>query len=280
MNRRRRTVRVGAAIAVAAAGVTFYAVDDLRDAPPLPRPPARLTPAPGGRARELAELRRSFDLAALDRYVAALRASTERDAAAADAWRALGEALLERCLMRDRNKGMAPGRPTHDELPPDNAADIAEGLAAVQRAIDLGEPTGDAWRVRAALLSLSITGFGDLLTKRPRASEALDRAAALDPGNPRVLLMRASERLFAPRFLGFDPADAIPTLERVAEELTVDERPLVTLAFAHWLAGDLDAACHALERALERNPANRYAREVLRRLYAGEDEPFARDVPD
>jgi outer membrane protein assembly factor BamD (BamD/ComL family) len=47
---------------------------------------------------------------------------------------------------------------------------------------------------------------------------------------------------------------------------------------AAWLQKKTEQAINLLERALDRNPNNRYAREVLRRLRVAEAEPFARDV--
>ena len=229
---------------------------------------------------ELFRLRRSDEDGALDDFVAA---QTERAAETGDdaaPWRLLAEAHLERCVHRDRRRGMEVGEPIYDALPPGHAEDIDAGLAAADRAIELGDPTGDAWRIRSGLLSLRITGFGSYLEHRPPAKEALAKAEEIDPANPRVVQANAMEALLAPTWLGGDPARAAELLQRVATALPFDERPLVSLAFARFRLDDRAGTRDALDRALAANPENAYARGVRARLDAGEAEPFAADVVD
>jgi hypothetical protein len=52
----------------------------------------------------------------------------------------------------------------------------------------------------------------------------------------------------------------------------------VFAAMAAFELGDRDEALGLIERAVERNPNSAYAAEVARRLRAGEDDPFGRDV--
>ncbi len=231
-----------------------------------------------GSSEELARVRLAGDLAPLDSFVAAQRTRCAERGRAED-WRVLGEALLERCLLRDRDKGMAVGRPTHTELPEPNRKDIDAGLEAIDKAVALGDTDPDAERIRSALLSLTATGWMQILSLRPRIEAALRAAEQRDPNHPRVVIARACEKLFAPnRFLGQDIAAAERMLLRAAEALKLDERPYVLAAMgAHLLGRTEDAKSH-LRKALERNPSNRYAREVLRRIEAREDDPFGRDV--
>jgi tetratricopeptide (TPR) repeat protein len=250
-------------------------------APLLPTPtedPAAVAPDDPG--AELAELRRQADGPGLDAFVAAC---TQRAAARPEdpeVWRMLAEAHLERLLWRDRNRGMSRGEPTHASLPDAHRADLDAGLAAADRAIALDDPSGDAWRIRGALLSLSVTGLGSLMKVRGDVQKAYAEAARRQPGNPRLAYLRAAEKLFTPGWLGGDPAAAASRLEEVAAALPTDERPLVALAYARHLQGERAACLDALDEALERAPANRYAAEVARRIRAGETEPFARDVED
>jgi hypothetical protein len=236
------------------------------------------TPTVGDRSEALARTRLGADLAALDAFVAEQRARAEA-ADRADEHRVLAEAHLERCLLRDTRRGMAVGEPTHAELPAPNQADIEAGLAATDRAIERGDPSADVHRIRSALLSLRVTGFASALANRPKIDAALKAAEAIDPGHPRVVIARACEKLFAPnRLLGHDPAAAERMFVAAAAALPLDERPLTFAAMCAWLLERNEDAIEHLGAAAARNPQNPYVREVLRRLEAGEDEPFARDV--
>ncbi len=226
----------------------------------------------------LNEVRLGADMQRMDAFVAEQRARAESAGDDPEAWRLLAEAHLERCLLRDQRKGMAVATATHEELPAANKDDIEAGLAAAQKALELGDPTGDAWRIRSSLLSISCCSLGDFLRLRSPAQEAMDEAAEIDPDNPRVVMARATEKLFAPRFFGNDPEGALPLLERAVEALPQDERPLLFTAFAHWLLERPEQALQAAEAAQQINPRNVYVAAVVERLRGGEEKPFARDV--
>ena len=84
-------------------------------------------------------------------------------------------------------------------------------------------------------------------------------------------------KLLAPRFFGHDPSAALEHFEFAANS-DDDERPAVFAAMATYLQNKRMLAISWLERAVERNPDNAFARVCLRRLRRGEEDPFGRDV--
>jgi len=265
--------------AMALAGAAWFGGRTLFDGSSEALPVGDLDAAPVGRSLLLARARLASDLGPIDAFVAEQRRLTEREPGVAEHWRVLGEALLERCLLRDHGQGMAVGETVHSEaLPEANARDIEAGLAAVDRAIELGDPSGDVHRIRAALVSVSAVGWLDVVQKRATVQASLAKARELEPGNPRLLMALACERLFTPRLFGGDPAAAREAFLAVAGALEHDERPYLYAAMASHLLGETAAALAHLERAQARNPHSDYVREVLRRIRAGEDDPFGRDL--
>jgi cytochrome c-type biogenesis protein CcmH/NrfG len=260
----------------AALAALFWIVPILSAGVEAPR--GAVGPGPEGRSLELARARLAPGLDRVDAFVAAQRALTEAEPDEAAHWRVLAEAYLERKLQRDARKGMAVGRATYSELPAEHARDIDAGLAAVERARALGDTSSDLHRVEAGLLSAKIVGIGSMLEVRGRIQEALRKAVELDPENPRNLVAIGCEKLFAPGWLGGDPTAARELLLRGAGGLEVDERPLVFAAMAAYLEDDTELAVQLLLRALERNRSNVYASAVVRRLRAGQEDPFGRDV--
>jgi hypothetical protein len=186
----------------------------------------------------------------------------------------LAEAHLERALLPDLRLGLSVGLPARGSLTPEMEREVEGGLAALERAAAMGEEGAEWHRLRSALHARRITGFASMLRERAAVQEGLDRAAELGPELPRVQIAIGCRLLFAPPGFGHDPRAALAHLMAGAEAIEADERPLVFAAFARHLLGEPDEARALLRRALGRTPANVYAAEVLRRLEAGEDEPF------
>lgn len=272
----RKITTLGAAL-VALGGALWLGPDLLGESAAEPTEVSAATST--DRSEVLARVRLTGDPAAMDAFVAEQIARCDATPDEAHVWCDLAEAHLERCLLRDTRKGMAVGEPTHESLPEANADDIEAGLAAADRAVELGEPGAEVHRIRSALLSLRVTGFGSALSNRPAIDAALKRAEEIDPNHPRVVVARACEKLFAPNsFLGHDPESARRMFLLAAEALPLDERPYVFASMCAWLLERNDEAVTLMEKATARNPNSLYAAEVLRRLRAGEDDPFGRDV--
>jgi tetratricopeptide (TPR) repeat protein len=222
--------------------------------------------------------RRRCDPAALDDLIAQLRTSTTTQPDRGDPWCLLAEACLERSLLHSHRRGIAVGTPTWSELPAAVANDVDLGLTAVARARELGCDRADLFRIEAGLLGQRITGIASALQWNGRIHEALKAASQRAADDPQLHVALGLRKLLAPRFLGHDPEKALEHFEFAAKALIDDERPAVFAAMASYLQKKRQQAIGWLEQATARNPANLFARVVLRRLRAGEDEPFARDI--
>jgi tetratricopeptide (TPR) repeat protein len=244
--------------------------------------------APGGAANgdaanepfaaDLDRARRTCTPTALDAVVAALRAATSERGEDRHAWHLLAEACLERALVRSHHRGMSVGTPTWRELPTEVAADLDRGLAAAARARELGDDSADLFRIEAGLLGQRITGLGTALQWNGKIKDALQAASQRGADDPRLHVSLGLRKLLAPKLLGHDPNQALEHFEFAAKALARDERPAVFAAMASYLLKKRQQAIGWLEQATARNPANTFARVVLRRLQAGEAQPFERDV--
>lgn len=244
--------------------------------------PPNLTPVPpAARAPSALETaRRTCSVPALDVVVDDLRQRCAVNASDARAWELLAEGILERVQLRSHRRGMAVGAPLWTDLPGEVAKDVDAGIEAVARARELGGDTTDLCRIEAGLLSQRITGLGTALQWNTRIQEALAKAAAQNRDDPRLHVALGLRKLLAPKLLGHDPEGALRHFEFAAGALVDDERPAVFAAMASYLQKKRQQAVGWLERAVERNSANVFARVVLQRLRRDEPDPFGRDVTD
>jgi tetratricopeptide (TPR) repeat protein len=244
----------------------------------MPATPPAEAPVATTAAAALQAARRQCTAAALDAAVARCQARVATSPAAVESWRELAEALLERSLQRTHLRGIRVGTPLFDVLPPELAADLSAGLAAVARARELGDDGSDLYRIEAALMGQHITGLASALQWNPRIEAALGKAAERKPDDPRLHTLLGLRKLLAPRLFGHDARRALQHFEFAARSLHDDERPAVFAAMASHLQRQGEQAVAWLEQAVARNPRNTFARVVLRRLRGGDAEPFGRDV--
>jgi tetratricopeptide (TPR) repeat protein len=234
--------------------------------------------ADGGLGAQLRDARRSCELPRVDAAVAAIAAKCEAEPQVAAHWHLLAKAHLERALLRGHDKAIKVGAPTFPEPPPELTADLEAGLAAVRRARELGDDDGDLYRIEAGLMAQHIVGLRTALEWNGRIQEALRASGERRADNPHLHVALGLRTLLAPKLLGHDPAHALEHLTFAAKALPDDERPAVFAAMASSLLKKRQDAIGWLERAVATNPHNRFARVVLSRLRAGEDDPFGRDV--
>lgn len=270
---------LGCVLAIGATAWSRLAAGDVADvvvpaAPPTAPPRTAPPPSP------LEAARRTCSVAAVDAVVDELHRRCATDARDADAWHRLADAILERVQVRSHRRGITVGAPVWTELPREIAADVDAGLLAVAKARALGCEDGDLHRIEAGLMSQRITGLGTALQWNARIQEALARAAERRRDDPRLHVALGLRKLLAPKLLGHDPEAALRHFEFAAAALVDDERPAVFAAMASHLQKKRRQAVGWLERAVERNPANVFARVVLRRLVRDEDDPFGRHVTD
>lgn len=243
--------------------------------PEAPATPAATSSDPAAAALRAA--RRSCKAEALDPVVAQLATRT-KVSAEASAFRLLAEACLERILLRSHRSGIRVGTPTWSKLPPEIEADVEQGLTAARRARELGDTSAEPFRLEAALLSQRITGLTAALQWNGKIQQALEQALQKAPSDPQLQVAIGLRKLLAPRLLGHDPGQALGHFEFAAAALVDDERPAVFAAMACHLQQKRMQAIRWLEQAVARNPANAFAKVVLQRLRAGEDDPFGRDL--
>jgi hypothetical protein len=127
-------------------------------------------------------------------------------------------------------------------------------------------------------MSNQITGLVAAMQWNGRIQAALTKAAERGADDPRLHVALGLRRLLAPKLLGHDAEQALTHFEFAAELLQDDERPAVFAAMASYLQRKRQQALTWLQRAVERNPANTFARVVLERVRRDERDPFGRDV--
>lgn len=226
----------------------------------------------------LRQARKKCSVAALDVIVKKLKDQTS-ESKDAKCWHRLAEAYLERAQQRTHLLGMTPGKPTYAELPDDFADDLELGLAAVLKARELGDESGELYRIEAGLMGQHITGLGSALQWNGKIAKALKIAGERRSDDPHLHTALGLRKLLAPTWFGHDPAKALEHFE-FAHKTTDDERPAVFAAMASYLQKKRQQAIAWLERAVKKNPDNKFARVVLERLRRGEENPFARDVTE
>jgi tetratricopeptide (TPR) repeat protein len=228
--------------------------------------------------RLLESARTKCSLEALEPVIKQLQ-DQANESRSAETWHCLAEGFLARAMQRTHLMGMAPGKPTFSELPDDFANDLEAGLKAVKKAREHGDESGELYRIEASLMSQHIIGLGSALKWNGKISEALKTAGERQPNDPQLHVALGLRKLLAPTWLGNDPAKALEHFE-FAVGATRDERPAVFAAMASHLQKKREVAIKWLEQAMQRNPNNKYARVVLKRLRDGEDDPFGRDVSE
>lgn len=149
-----------------------------------------------------------------------------------------------------------------------------DGLTACEKALAADPKSADALAMRASLQGLWL-GFdaSQMMTLGAQMEEAMGRATALAPKNPRVQFLRAIHTLHKPAFVGGGPQRAKPEFDRAVELYAADaaDSPLAWgAADASLWAGrcamqlaDTTAAVAHYRRALELEPEYGWVRRVL-----------------
>ncbi|MCB9878849.1 MAG: hypothetical protein H6835_14740 [Planctomycetes bacterium] len=221
--------------------------------------------------------RRHCSVEALDAVVADLVQRTRTAPQDAEAWHVLAEAHLERAQQRSHLRGIVVGEPVFTELPEAMSDDLDAGLAAAAEARRLGDDSGTIYRIEAGLMSQRITGLSTALQWNGKITEALRKAGEKAGEDPSLHTALGLRKMLAPSWFGHDPAAALEHFT-FAAEAGDDERPAVFAAMATYLQHKRQQAIEWLQRAVTKNPDNKFARVVLRRLRRGEEDPFGRDV--
>lgn len=233
--------------------------------------------------REAVEAARRGGVPGLTTFIVEQRRRVEEadtDQQRAQALEILAFALSERCSARNAGRGIQVGKPLYDEVPEPTEADVVEGLAAIERARELGLETSEGHRIEGLLLSCRVINLVSAMRWNSQIQKTTARAFEIWPDNPRAHIAQAVREVLTPSFLGQDPESALERLRPAAKALPGDERPLVFAAFAAHLLDRRDEAIELLEQACERRPDVRYPPAVLKRLREGVEKPFAIDVEE
>ena len=162
----------------------------------------------------------------------------------------------------------------------DHLEKAVEHLQIAKRSVDDGEEIDEAAAEVYALLSnvfgrqISLSPLKGIYLG-PRSKGILRRAERLAPGNPRVVLSSAIGYHNTPRFFGGNKEKAMAGFQRAAK-LFAREKPAnpnhpvwgrsdtyTWMGIAYLERKERDAAREAFEKALEIDPDNRWAREML-----------------
>ena len=162
----------------------------------------------------------------------------------------------------------------------DHLEKAVEHLQIAKRGVDDGEEIDEAVAEVYALLSnvygrqISLSPLKGIYLG-PKSKSVLRNAERLAPGNPRVVLSSAIGYLMTPRFFGGNSEKAMAGFRRAAK-LFASEKPAdpihpvwghsdtyIWTGIAYLERKDLEAAREAFEKALEIDPDNRWATEML-----------------
>jgi tetratricopeptide (TPR) repeat protein len=146
---------------------------------------------------------------------------------------------------------------------------VDKAIEAVQRSIQLNDKSADAHSVLADLYGRKIS-LGNAMFAGPKfgpkVKEENAKAMALDDKNPRVWASLGRQYLMTPKMFGGDVAKAIDSFEKsVALDPRQDET-YVWLAKAYKKQGAKAKAQEAIQRALQLNPGNPFAKATASEL--------------
>lgn len=162
----------------------------------------------------------------------------------------------------------------HERSSARSQALLAEAQQDLERVLACDPDDAEALALLGSVLGSRIGDLWSGLRRGPRAGRALDRALALAPGNPRVVMLLGISRLYRPRPLGGGIERAEQELQRACELFAREPigQPWPNWGRAEVLAwrgqaalrrGDLDRAAAFYRDALEVEPDYHWVRRSL-----------------
>lgn len=146
-------------------------------------------------------------------------------------------------------------------------AHINYSIDHLETAVEMDETFAEGWALLSTSYAQKITVNPlNAVSLRRKYNRAMSRAIELEPGNPRIILLKAIMDYNIPGILGGDKDHAIAELNRAASILLeeVVENPVMPswgldhaharLGIAYMDQGELEKARSSFERALEINP--------------------------
>src|SRR6202165_4906028 len=140
---------------------------------------------------------------------------------------------------------------------------VDKAIDAAQRSIQLNDKSADAHSLLADLYGRKIS-LGNAMFAGPKfgpkVKEENAKAMALDDKNPRVWASQGRQYLMAPKMFGGDVTKAIESFQKSLAFDTSQDETWVWLAKAFQKQGDTSKAREAIQRALQLNPENLFAK--------------------
>ncbi len=230
-----------------------------------------LAPTPAAAADDLASAARALEQAVASGEVARIRAA--RDAIAVLQAGSPGTPELDYAL------ALADWRLIPLMPEPQKAAArqlCKEGIAACERVAAARPRWADALALESGLQGMAFQFLSSqaAISLASEMEERYARAAALEPNNPRVLLLRGLHELHKPRDVGGGPARALPLFDRALAAFASAPPAPGGIAWGHedaWIwhgvaasrAGDWTRARADFRRALEVRPGHAWVEQVL-----------------
>ncbi len=153
---------------------------------------------------------------------------------------------------------------------------IEDAIGHLKRATEINGTMADAWALLSGCYG-QMMGMNPMqgMSLGPKANEAMKRAKAHGPNNPRVWIIDGTSDFYAPSMFGGDKEQALKKFKkaaRLAEQASTDD-PLMPswghaeahawVGIAHMEAERYDPARTAFETALDLNPDYGWVRSVL-----------------
>jgi cytochrome c-type biogenesis protein CcmH/NrfG len=148
-------------------------------------------------------------------------------------------------------------------------AAVDKAIEAAQRSIQLNDKSADAHSLLADLYGRKIS-LGNAMFSGPKfgpkVKEENAKAMALDDKNPRVWASLGRQYLMTPKMFGGDVPKAIESFQKSLALDPSQDEPWVWLAKAFQKQGDKAKAREAIQRALQLNPENLFAKATASEL--------------
>ena len=151
---------------------------------------------------------------------------------------------------------------------------LADAETQLDQAIKINPKFADAYVLLASVYGGRIARNTDLgMTLGPASSAMVERAAELDPANPRLMIVRAQSLVYTPPEYGGDPKQGEAEFRKAIQAFAKDPAgpwPSWGLMDAHaflgqalLMRGDKAGARAEFEAALAVAPASRWVKDVL-----------------
>ncbi|MGH9520349.1 MAG: tetratricopeptide repeat protein, partial [Terriglobales bacterium] len=146
----------------------------------------------------------------------------------------------------------------------------AAGARAAQQAATLAPDNAEAQRLQGSLLGEMISVGGTMAGMRygARSGEALEKAMALAPNDPKTLTSRAIGYLFTPAMFGGSKTKATQLLRKAVSIDPGYDTAYIWLAQAELMQNQSTAAMSTIQAALKINPERRFAQYVHQQVEA------------